>query len=97
MGDGLMQNVDDEIIKNIGNKTQDRRVWMSLGFDELQTMEIVRGIENGIDISLYCTPEFNAAQMKALRIGIEEGLDVSRFADPEYDYMQINELKEAER
>ena len=37
-----MQNVDDEIIKNIGNKTQDKRVWMSLGFDELQTMEITQ-------------------------------------------------------
>ena len=75
-----MQNVE-EINKNIENKTVDKQAWQSLGFDELQTIEIIRGIENGVDVSVYCKEEFNAAQMKALRLGLEEKLDVSRFAD----------------
>ena len=89
-----MQNVE-EINKNIENKTVDKQVWQSLGFDELQTIEIIRGIENGIDVSVYCKEEFNAAQMKALRLGLEEKLDVSRFADAQYDYMPMEELAEA--
>ena len=91
-----MQNVE-EINKNIENKTVDKQVWQSLGFDELQTIEIIRGIENGVDVSVYCKEEFNAAQMKALRLGLEEKLDVSRFADAQYDYMQMEELKQAVR
>ena len=79
-----MQNVE-EINKNIENKTVDKQAWQSLGFDELQTIEIIRGIENGVDVSVYCKEEFNAAQMKALRLGLEEKLDVSRFADAQYD------------
>ena len=55
----------------------DKQVWQSLGFDELQTIEIIRGIENGVDVSVYCKEEFNAAQMKALRLGLEEKLDAS--------------------
>ena len=35
-----MQNVE-EINKNIENKTVDKQVWQSLGFDELQTIETV--------------------------------------------------------
>lgn len=91
-----MQNVE-EINKNIENKTVDKQAWQSLGFDELQTIEIIRGIENGVDVSVYCKEEFNAAQMKALRLGLEEKLDVSRFADAQYDYMQMEELKQAVR
>ena len=49
-----MQNVNSEINDNIINKTTDKQVWKSLGFDELQIMEIVKGIENGIDVTLYC-------------------------------------------
>ena len=35
-----MQNVE-EINKNIENKTVDKQAWQSLGFDELQTIEIL--------------------------------------------------------
>ena len=81
-----MQNVE-EINKNIENKTVDKQVWQSLGFDELQAIEIIRGIENGIDVSVYCKEEFNAAQMKALRLGLEEKLDVSRLCVAELIWM----------
>ena len=67
-----MQNVE-EINKNIESKTVDKQVWQSLGFDELQTIEIIRGIENGVDVSVYCKEEFNAAQKSVQIFVLQEG------------------------
>ena len=65
---------DTEFEKLIGQyikRKADRNEWMALGFDEFQCMEINRGLDNGVDVSIYCNPEFNAASMKSLRLGLE--------------------------
>ena len=55
---------------------------------DAETIEIIRGIENGIDVSVYCKEEFNAAQMKALRLGLEEKLDLNRQRPSQEDSLQ---------
>ena len=50
-----------------------------LGFDRFQCIEIKKGADAGLDIYSYASPEFDAAQMKSIRLGLSEGLDVSVF------------------
>ena len=46
-------------------------------FNEAQLVQISKGLEVGLDVSIYAKPEFNWKQMGIIRKGLEQGLDVS--------------------
>lgn len=47
--------------------------------------EIRYGLTEGIDVSIYASPEFNAKQMQQIRYGLETRIDVSIYAKPEFN------------
>lgn len=48
--------------------------------------EIRYGLTEGIDVSIYASPEFNAEQMQQIR-------DTSIYADPKFNLWQMREIK----
>ena len=68
-----------------------RPVVSDLGFS--RDDEIMLGIINNVDVSVYAKPEYSIAQMRHLRLGLEAGLDVSVYANPEYAWEQMREIR----
>lgn len=56
-------------------------------------IEIRKGLENGIDVSIYATPEFNWQQMREIREGLAAGIDVSSYADPNILWTQMGNMR----
>ena len=46
---------------------------------------IYEDMEQGLDISWYAKPEFDAFTMRIIKLGLEKGVDVSFVAKPELD------------
>ena len=46
-------------------------------FNNDQLFQIEKGINSGLDVSIYSKPEFNLFDMDKIRKGLEKGLDVS--------------------
>ncbi len=58
-----------------------------------QHQEILLGEEEGLDVSLYSSPEFNWLQMEQIRTGIKDKVDVSVYADPTYSYETMKQIR----
>ena len=56
-------------------------------------IEIRKGLENSIDVSIYAKPEFNWRQMREIREGLEAGVDVSSYADPNISWAQMHNMR----
>ena len=56
-------------------------------------IEIRKGLENGIDVSIYAKPEFNWRQMREIREGLEVGIDASSYADPNIPWTQMRNMR----
>lgn len=62
-------------------------------FDSNQIWEIRKGLEDGVDVSIYADPKFDWRQMHQIRLGIEAGVDINLYADPKFDYLQMWEIR----
>ena len=60
-------------------------------FVDKEKEEILKGLQAGLDVSIYAKKEFDYLQMEEIREGLEKGLDVSIYAKPEFDYDQMVE------
>ena len=58
-----------------------------------QLVELRRGFEEGLDISVYADPDFEHEQMEVIREGLEKGLDVSVYDKLEFDHFQMSQVK----
>ena len=58
-------------------------------FNKEQQKEILEGIKQDLDISIYAKKEFDSFQMAQIREGLEGNLDVSLYAKPEYNADQM--------
>ena len=45
-------------------------------FNEFQQEEIIKGLEENLDVSFYAKTYFNYLQMGIIKMGLEENLDV---------------------
>lgn len=56
-------------------------------------IEIRKGLEKGIDVSIYAKPDFEWRQMREIREGLEAGIDVSSYADPNIPWTQMHNMR----
>ena len=59
-------------------------------FDKSQKKEILSGIEDNLDVSIYAKPTFNWKQMSEIRFGLSFNLDSSIYAKSDFDDEQMN-------
>ena len=62
-------------------------------FDEFQQEEIIKGLKNNLDVSIYAKEEFNYLQMQEILTGLFTKVDVSIYANPDLDYKQMREIR----
>ncbi|MGN0437747.1 MAG: DUF342 domain-containing protein [Lachnospiraceae bacterium] len=65
----------------------------SEGYTRNQIEEIKKGLNEGLDVSIYCKKEFLSIQMRQIRLGLSKGLDVLQYAKAEYDWFQMEEIR----
>ena len=53
-------------------------------FNNEQLSQIKKGINSGLDFSIYAKPEFTVEQMRKIREGLIRNLNVSWYAKPEF-------------
>lgn len=62
-------------------------------YDNTQLSEIEKGLEQGVEISRYISPEFNGNQMEQIRLGLEEKIDISKYADSKFSHTQMEQIR----
>ena len=63
-------------------------------FTDKEKEEILKGLQVGLDVSIYAKKDFNWKQMEQIRLGLEDNLDVSIYAKPEISDEQMGQIRE---
>ena len=58
-----------------------------------QKQEILKGLKEDVDVSIYAKPDFDCFQMKEIRLGLGCSLDVSQYAKKEFVWFQMKEIR----
>ena len=83
----------NKIYNNLSVENLMKTEWFNQ-FDSFQQDEIIRGLEDNLNVFIYAKKEFDDWQMCQLRLGLEENLDVSIYANPEFSSFQMEEIRE---
>ena len=81
-----------KIYNNLNIKNLIKTDWFNQ-FNKSQQEEILLGLKNNIDISIYAKTIFDANQMNQIRWGLEDNLDISIYAKPEYSWLEMKHLR----
>ena len=73
----------NKIYNNLSTENLIKTDWFNQ-FDEYQQQEILEGLKNNVDISIYAKTEFDKCQMFEIKKGLENNIDVSIYAKPKY-------------
>ena len=65
----------ENIHKNLNYANLMKTEWGNQ-FDSLQKGELKKGLEKGLDVSVYAKPEFNCYQMEKERLKLENDRDL---------------------
>ena len=79
--------------KYILNVERRRGYPANFNFNYNQMNEIEKGLEKGLDVSIYDKEEFNGDQMEQIRKGLEKNLDVSKYAKTEYSWKIMRQIR----
>ena len=82
----------NKIYNNLDIKNLTKTEWFNQ-FDEEQQYEILEGLKNNLDVSIYAKKEFDEHQMAQIRVGLELGLDVSIYAKSELTWKQMKQIR----
>ena len=82
----------NKIYNNLSIENLQKTEWF-YQFDINQKKEILDGLKNNIDVSVYAKIEFDSQQMYQIRKGLEANLDVSVYAKPEYSSKEMRDIR----
>ena len=82
----------NKIYNNLNIENLTKTEWFNQ-FDENQQYEILIGLENNLDISIYAKSEFDWLQMREIRWGLEDKLDVSWYAKTETPWGKMKQIR----
>ena len=82
----------EKIHKNLNYANLMKTDWAKQ-FDELQIIEIKKGIRNNLDVSVYANPIFDNEQMYEIRDGLQDNLAISLYAKPDLTWKQMRDIK----
>ena len=73
----------NKIYNNLNIENLTKTEWFNQ-FNKQQKDQILKGLEDNLDVSKYAKKEFSYRKMVQIRFGLEKNLDVSIYANPEY-------------
>ena len=84
--------MNKKIYNNLNIENLTKTDWFNQ-FDELQQKEILKGLQENLDISVFANSVFNLNQMIQIRLGLKSDLEVSIYANPKYSWKEMNEIR----
>ena len=82
----------EKIYNNLSIENLTKTEWFNQ-FNKNQQLEILQGLKDNLDISIYATPKYDSQQMEQIRLGLEDNLDVSIYAKSEFDEEQMRNIR----
>ena len=83
----------EKIYNNLSIENLTKTEWFNQ-FNKNQQLEILQGLKDNLDVSIYAKSEFDWEEMQQIRWGLEENLDVSIYAKTELSWMEMEEIRE---
>ena len=62
-------------------------------FNNNQKEEILQGLKENLDVSIYATPVYHWTQMDQIRLGMKDNLDVSKIAKKNYNWEKMERIR----
>ena len=78
----------NKIYNNLTIENLTKTEWFNQ-FNKNQQLEILQGLKDNLDVSIYAKTDFNSDQMKEIRWGLEDNLDVLIYAKSEFDWKEM--------
>ena len=82
----------NKIYNNLSVENLTKTDWINQ-FNSEQRKQILAGLKENIDVSIYAKSNFSFMQMSQIRVGLEENLDVSQYAKTEFTYQEMEEIR----
>ena len=82
----------EKIYNNLNIENLKKTEWFNQ-FSEYQQEEILKGLKNNLDVSIYAKPEFDTLRMRQIRLGLEDNLDVSVYDKKEFNRDQMRRIR----
>ena len=81
-----------KIYNNLNIENLTKTEWFNQ-FNKSQQKEILKGLKNNVDVSIYANKKLEEKQMREIRSGLENSLDVSIYAKEEFTFSQMEQIK----
>ena len=78
----------NKIHKNLNIENLMKTEWFNQ-FNENQQYEILKGLEDNLDVSIYAKKDYSREQMREIREGLESKLDVKHYAHSKFTSEQM--------
>ena len=62
-------------------------------FNKEQQEEIIKGLQDSLDVSIYAKKEFDCFQMQQIRAGLFSNVDISKYANPEISWQEMEQIR----
>ena len=82
----------NKIYNNLSIENFTKTEWFNQ-FNEKQQKQILLGIENKVNVSIYAKPEYSWEQMDEIKLGLKYNLDVSVYSKPEISWEKMREIR----
>ena len=82
----------EKIYNNLNIENLSKTEWFNQ-FNNYQREQIIKGLEDNLDISVYAKTDFTGSQMTSIRLGLIDNLDVSIYAKSEFDEEQMRNIR----
>ena len=82
----------NKIYNNLSIENLTKTEWFNL-FDPHQQHEILKGVKDNLDVSVYATPVYHWTQMDQIRLGMKDNLDISKIAKKNYNWEKMERIR----
>ena len=83
----------NKIYNNLSIESLIKTDWFNQ-FNKRQKAQIIRGLRENLDVSIYAKTEFDWEQMYKIREGLEDNLNVSIYAKSEIPWKKMEQIRE---
>ena len=84
--------MNKKIYNNLSIENLTKTDWINQ-FNSEQRKQILAGLKENIDVSIYAKKEFDEYQMFEIRLGLKDNLDVSIYAKPKIPFKKMRQIR----
>ena len=83
----------DKIYNNLNIENLTKTEWFNQFYPNEQK-QILLGLEDNLDVSIYANLDYDEYQMEEIRLGLTNNLNVSIYANSKYPWREMKQIRE---